>query len=229
MDEDRLQSLLEQYGVGLTDEEALENLRPEVRDQLRAYAARHIQARQRARLVRRTILGLVPIAAAACIVWLLLPRDALLSRVVIAGDAQGLFVRAGPTAPVRDEFWIGIDVAATCWIHLIERTAAGELIVIRPQASSDDYSVNVSDRVGLGPFRVIEANAPAGPSRVTHVLVIAASQPASGETLAGAVPDHLAAGEDEGRIAAALDALAESLEQDHGWSVHYKRVSSVPD
>ena len=229
MDADQLQSLLERYGDGLTDEEALEKLRPEVRDQLRAYAARHIQARQRARFVRRTLLGLIPIAAAACILWLLLAAEVLLSRVVVAGEARELFVRAGPTAPVRDEFWVGIEVAAPCWIHLLERTAAGELIAIRPQASSDDYSVNVSDRVALGPFRVIEPNAPAGPSRVTHVLVIAASQAVSGETLAGAVPDHLAADEDEEKVAAALDGLAETLEQDHGWSVRYQRVGSISD
>ena len=229
MDADQLQNLLERYGDGLTDREVLEKLRPEVREQLRAYAVTKIQRRQRARLVRRTLLGLIPIAAAACIVLLFWPQAALLNRVVVAGEEQELFARHGPTAPVHEEFWVGIDVAIPCWIHLVERTVAGELITIGPQASSDEVSVRVSARAAFGPFSIIERNAPAGPSKVTHVLVIAASKPLPEETLAEVIPNYLAVDGDQEEIAAALAALAEALETDRGWSVRSKRVDSVSD
>ncbi len=229
MEEDQLKSLLEQYGTSLTDEEALQKLRPEVVDQLRAHAAKQLWARRKPRLVRRTMLCLVPFAAAACIIWLVWPRAALLDQVVVAGDAKELFVRAAPAVPVQDEFWVGVEVTAPCWVYLVERTEAGELIAARPQASSDDYSVHVSDRAGLGPFRVVEANAPAGPSEVTHVIVIAVPDPIPIEALAENIPNHIALQGDEKEISTALDDLAKSLEEAHGWSARYQRVRTDSD
>lgn len=225
MEEEQLDHLLERYSASLTDAEAFDELTPELRERLRAYAVRGLHIRARARLLRGAVFVLGSLAAVACIVWLLLPREAMLSLVTVAGDPDSLFTRAG-VAPIQDRFWIGAVVERPCWIHIVQRTAAGDLIAARPSASSDDYGVHVSDRVQLGSFRVIEPNAPSEAGRLTHVLIVAAPQALSGEMLDTVFPEQLAPDKSEAEVEAKLDELVRSLRQKHGWEVRHRKIDS---
>ena len=225
MEEEQLDHLFERYSADLTDEEAFERLSPEARGHLGGYAVHRMRHGMRNRFLWRVVFGAVPVAAAACVVWLVLPKEAMLGMVTVAGDPADLFKRAGG-AEVHDRFWIGIGVKEPCWIHIVERTARGNLVVLRPHPSSDEYAVRAPDRVQLGPFRTMEPNAPSGPSQVTHIMVIAASQALSGDILATSVQDQLAPGRSAGDIAAALAQLAASLKRQHGWEVLSQEVNT---
>mgnify|MGYP001571871801 CR=1 FL=1 len=223
MDSRDVEKLLQRYADALPDADAMARMRPEVKEKL---AGRPESARRRMvhRYLKLGLFGGIPLSIAAVLLFLLTPGADLGLSVSIAGRPSDLFVRRVEQAPLHDQFWVGIRVRTPSWVHLIERTENGYLVISRPQRTTDRYAYHVSGRAELGPFSLVEANTPTGPSALTHLLVVASEGELSGERLADAVPDRIAVNESDEKILRELYELANILRRQFNWVVDVRAL-----
>lgn len=225
MDVRDVEKLLQRYADTLPDAEALARVRPELSG--KTGVRRGIASPDgRRRILRLGLLGGATMSLAAVLLFLLLPRADLTLSVSVAASPSDLFVRRGESGPLRDQFWIGVQVGSPCWIHLIQRTENGYLVIARPERSTDRYAYRVGGRAELGPFKVVETNTPAGPSALTHLMVVAAKHEISSEVIAGAMPDFIAVGGNREQVFHELDRLANTLRRRFDCAVD---VQALPD